>query len=233
MLSAAFLLVAVIDFALLIWALKLCNQYRTPALILATLPITLMWFDNLTIGLGSVIGEGNLLIGMNYVRFYSHFVLLPLTFIAIGSMARQVSFAWAQPKLVMATFCIIATFFMIDDVWRFQDKTLYPSCFADTLRYTTCITEHTACSPDVLPIGEAMPPIAPLTLTVMLIVFGVFMWLQRGWKWLVLGSVGTMLLFAMPYSKTGGIFSNVGEPIICGVIILTAAHIAQKYGKAS
>ena len=65
MLSTAFLLVAVIDFALLIWALKLCNQYRTPALILATLPITLMWFDNLTIGLGNMIGEGNLLIGMN------------------------------------------------------------------------------------------------------------------------------------------------------------------------
>ena len=231
MLSTAFLLVAVIDFALLIWALKLCNQYRTPALILATLPITLMWFDNLTIGLGSMIGEGNLLIGMNYIRFYSHYILLPFTFIAIGSMARQAGFAWAQPKWVMAIFCMLATFFMVDDVWRFQDKTFYPACFADTLRYTTHINEYTACSPDALPVGEAMPPIAPITLTVMMIVFGIFMWVQRGWKWLVLGSVGTMILFAIPYSQSGGIFSNVGEPIICGVIILTAAHIARKYGQ--
>ena len=78
-----------------------------------------------------------------------------------------------------------------------------------------------------------MPPIAPIILTVMMIIFGIFMWVQRGWKWLVLGSVGTMVFFAIPYSKTGGIFSNIGEPIICGVIILTAAHIAQKYGQSS
>ena len=233
MLSTAFLLVAVVDFALLIWALKLCNKYRTPALILATLPITLLWFDNLTIGLGSVIGEGNLLLGMNYVRFYSHFILLPMTFIAIGSMARQAGFAWAQPKWVMAIFCMIATFFIVDDIWRFQDKTFYPACFSDTLRYTTHINEYTACSPDTLLVGEAMPPIAPIILTVMMIIFGVFMWVQRGWKWLVLGSVGTMVFFAIPFSKTGGIFSNIGEPIICGVITLTAAHIAQKYGQTS
>ena len=233
MLSTTFLLVAAIDFALLIWALKLCKQYRTPALILATLPITLMWFDNLTIGLGSIIGEGNLLLGMNYVRFYSHFILLPMTFIAIGSMARQAGFTWAQPKWVMAIFCILATFFILDDIWRFQDKTFYPSCFADTLRYTTHINDYTACSPDALPVGEAMLPIAPITLTVMMIVFGIILWVQRGWKWLVLGSVGTMIFFAIPYSQTGGIFSNIGEPIICGVIILTAAHIAKKYGQAS
>ena len=48
-----------------------------------------------------------------------------------------------------------------------------------------------------------------------------------GYKWLFLGSVGALVFFAIPYSKTGGIFSNMGEPIIMAVILLAAAHITK------
>ncbi len=34
--------------------------------------------------------------------------------------------------------------------------------------------------------------------------------------------------FAVPFGPTGGIFGNIGEPIICAVIIATAAHIARR-----
>ncbi len=76
MFSIGYLLIAAVDFAVLIWALKLCRQYPSNALYLATMPLLLMWFDNLTIGLGSTLGEGGLLKGMNTVRFLAQYILL-------------------------------------------------------------------------------------------------------------------------------------------------------------
>ena len=231
MLSSAFLIIGVVDFALLIWALKLCARYRTNGLIFATIPLTLLWFDNLVIGIGGTLGQGDLLIGLNYVRFYAHYLALPMTFIAIGAMAREAQFEWAQKKWVMGVFCLVAVFFMVEDVVKFLAQDFYPSCFADTLRYTTRVTEYTACSPDAELVGKSVPPIAALTLTVFNIGFGILLWVKRGWKWLLLGAAGAMGFFAVPYASTGGIFSNTGEPIITGVIIATAAHIARRYKK--
>jgi hypothetical protein len=233
MLSAAFLLIAVIDFIILIWALKLCLRYRTNGLIFATIPLTLLWYDNFVIGIGGTLGQGELLIALNYVRFYAHYIGLPMTFIAIGAMAREAQFDWAQKKWVMATFCLIAVFFIVEDILKFRAEQFYPSCFADTLRYTTRVAEYTRCSPDAAIVGKAVPPIAPLVLTAFNIGFGMLMWVKRGWKWLALASTGALVFFAAPYSSTGGIFSNFGEPIITGVIVLTAAHIAKHYAAAS
>jgi hypothetical protein len=229
MLSAAFLAIAVVDFLILVWALRLCLRYRTNGLIFATIPLTLLWYDNFVIGIGSTLGQGDLLIGLNYVRFYAHYIGLPMTFIAIGAMAREAQFEWAQKKWVMGTFCLIAVFFIVEDILKFRAEQFYPSCWADTLRYTTRVAEYTRCSPDAEIVGNAVPPFAPIALTFFNIGFGILMWVKRGWKWLVLAAVGALGFFAVPYASTGGFFSNFGEPIICGVIILTAAHIAKTY----
>jgi hypothetical protein len=218
----------------LIWALRLCRKYSSTALYLATVPLTLLWFDNLTIGLGSTLGEGPLLKAMNTIRFLAHYIALPMTFIAIGAMARQVGFAWAKPKVVMGAFCLLATGFIVHDLWLFAGATFYPSCFADTLRYTTYIADYTACSSDA-PIGTGVriAPIPAISLSWMLIVFGIFLWARIGWKWLTLGTVAALAFFAVPYSVSGGIIGNVGEPIISVAILATAAHISRTAGKNS
>lgn len=228
MLSAGYLVIAVVDFAVLIWAARHCLRYRTNGLILASLPLTLLWYDNLVIGLGSTLGEGDLLMNLNTVRFLAHYIGLPMTFIAIGAMAREAGFPWARSKLVMGAFCTLAVYFMAHDLWLFSQSTFYPSCFADTLRYTTHIAEYTACGPDAqIGAGRFIPPVPAITLTNMLILFGAYLWYETGWKWLTVGSIGAMAFFAVPYAQTGGIFGNIGEPIISIVIIATAVHIAK------
>ena len=231
MFSALYLLVAIIDIAVLVWALRLYKQHPSKALMLATVPLYLMWFDNLTIGLGSTLGEGPLLLGMNTVRFLAHYILLPATFIAIGSMARQAGFKWAQPKIVMAAFCVLATYFMVHDLWRFYNATFYHSCFADTLRYTTHIAEYTVCSPeDIVGTGQRIAPVPAITLNNMLMVFGLYLWWKISYKWLFLGTLGATAFFAVPYSSTGGVVGNFGEPVISIVILMTAVHITKKFG---
>jgi len=231
MLSIAFLVVAVVDFGVLVWALRLYRQYPSTAQWLATAPLGLLWYDNVVIGIGGMLGEGELLIALNTVRFLGHYILLPFTIIAIGSMAKQAGFAWAQPKIVLAAFCSLATYFMLHDLWLFYNSTFYPSCFGDVLRYTTHISESTACGPDaVIGSGKSIPPIPAISLSVMMILFGGYLWFKIGYKWLFLGSLAALGFFAVPYGPTGGIFSNVGEPIISAVILLAAAHITKTYG---
>ena len=231
MFSAGYLAIAVIDFAVLIWALRLYRQWPSTAQWLATVPLGLMWFDNLTIGLGSTLGEGQPLLAMNTVRFLGHYILLPFTFIAIGSMAKQAGFEWAQPKFVMGAFCLLATYFMLDDLWRFYNATFYPSCFADTLRYTTHISEYTVCSPeDVVGTGQRIPPIPAITLSLMQISFGAYLWWKLGYKLLFIGSLLALGFFAVPFANTGGIVGNLGEPVITVVLLTTTAWITKQFG---
>ena len=230
MFSLGYLIIAVIDIAVLVWAIRLYKQYPSTALMLATMPLTLMWFDNLTIGLGSTLGEGSLLLGMNTVRFLAHYILLPLSIIAIGSMARQAGFKWAQPKIVMAAFCVLATYFMVHDLWRFYNATFYHSCFADTLRYTTHIAQYTVCSPDdIVGTGQRIAPVPAITLNNMMLVFGAYLWWKIGYKWLFLGVLASTAFFAVPFASTGGIVGNIGEPIISIVILMTAVHITKTF----
>ena len=58
MLSAAYLLIAIVDFGVLLWAARCYLRYRSNGLLFATLPLLLLWYDNVVIGIGSTLGEG-------------------------------------------------------------------------------------------------------------------------------------------------------------------------------
>ncbi len=227
MYSIGYFAIAIVDFAILVWAIGLCKRFPTPSVILCTIPLTLLWFDNLTVGLGGTLGDGQPLLAMNYVRFLAHYTLLPAAIIAIGSMARQAQFPIAQTKWFLAFFCIVATYFGAHDLYLFSQSSFYPSCFADTFRYTTHISEATACSPDAdIGAGFKILPFPAITLSFMTLILGVFLWWRRSWPWLFLGAIGALPLFAIPYASTGGIYGNVGEPIITGLSLATAAWLS-------
>jgi len=227
MFSAGYLVIAVVDLALLIWAIKLCRQFPTPSVILATVPLTLLWFDNLTVGLGSTLGEGQPLIAMNTVRFLAHYFLLPTAFICIGSMAKQADFAIARYKAFTGSLCVLAVYLMYLDVSMFLAADFYPSCFADTLRYTTHIAAHTACGPDAeIGAGVRILPIPAISMSLAMLVLGIALWIKLGWKWLFVGTLAALPLFGVPHETTGGIVGNAGEPIITAAILITAAWLS-------
>jgi len=229
MISTLYLAIAVVDFALLVWAIDQLRKYRTAGVFFAMLPLTLLWYDNFTVGIGRFIGEGDLLYGLNYIRFVGHYLGLPMSFIALGFMAREAGFTWAQPKIFLAAFFLLAAFFMVEDMWAFfNNLPLKASCAADTLRYSTKVLEAYQCGPDGFTGGTTVPPVAPILMTVMMIIFGIVLWAKLGWKWLALGSAGAMPFFGIMRDFGGGVIANIGEPIITGVIVLTAAYIAKR-----
>lgn len=234
LLSMAFLAVAVLDFVVLVWALRLYRQYPSQALWLATVPFGLLWYDNVVIAIGSTLGEGPLLIDLNTYRFLGHYVFLPFAIVAVAAIAREAGFRWAQPAAFMGGFAVLATYFILHDLFLFANSTLYPSCFADTLRYTTSIRDYTACGPEAaIGTGQAIPPVPALTLSALQILLGALLWWKTGFQWLFIGSVVVLGLFSIPYSTTGGIFGNLGEPIISGLLVYTAAWVTRNRSSAS
>ena len=232
MISNLYLAITVVDIAVLVWAVGQWRTYRSNGLFYAMLPLTLLWFDNFTVGIGRTLGEGDLLLAMNTVRFLGHYILLPMAFIALGAMARQAGYAWAQPKAVMTIFCLIATFFIVADLWSFFNNSLKPSCAMDTLRYSTRVLPEFQCGPDGFSGGTTVPPVAPILMSFMMVGFGILLWITRGYKWLALGSIGALPFFAIMPTYGGGVIANIGEPIISAAIVGAAAFIAKSAREA-
>lgn len=229
MLSIIFLVYAVVHIALWIWGWRLWARHGRPvALFVLLFANTLLFYDNLRIGLGRFIGEGELLRAMTVPAFAWHWTFLPLLVIAAGSVARLAGLAWARNKAVMGAFCVVAVLLAALDIPMIFTLELYPACLADTLRYTTTVTADVLCRPDdPLVQGENTPFVAIVTNLVVLAV-GIALWIQRSWPWLAAGS-GAMFVAAGAFGASHWSLpiANFGEVLITAGFLWTCVHFAR------
>jgi hypothetical protein len=203
-------------FVALYYSVKLWLLHRNAVTLLILIPLLFLWLDNFAIATGRFVGEGPLLTGMTYLRFYWHWQMLPLLIIVAGALARRADFAWAQPKWVMALFCIIAVFFMIEDVPYIWQVTFQPACYGDTFRYVVNVPADQIC-PGTTPLPKQVQPspLPAITVNVMLMVIGAMMWWKHKFVWL---APACLFMFfcalagplGLPHNQLIG---NFGEPI--------------------
>ena len=230
--SLAFLLFAVIHLIMWIWGWKAWARYGRPrGLFLVLFGGTLLWYDNFRIGIGRFIGEGELLKTMTVPAFAWHWTMLPLLVIAAGSIAKSSGVRWAQPKLVLGAFCLVASGLIALDVPYLFQIDLYPACVADTFRYSTRVSELQFCTADSVVVNGVGSPFVAITTNVIVLAVGIALWIQRGWPWMALGS-GAMFLAAgggpavAPYWSLP--IANFGEILITLGMITTAIHFARQ-----
>jgi hypothetical protein len=229
MLSALFLLFAVVHLAIWIWGWGAWARNGRPrALFLVLFGGTLLFYDNLRIGTGRFIGQGELLEAMSVPAFLWHWTMLPLLVIAAGIIARTAGLQWAQSRFAMGAFCLVATALIALDIPKIFDFDLYPVCLADTIRYSTNVGPDVLCSPDdpVISGGPGAALVAILTNVIVLFV-GIALWIQRGWPWLALGS-GAMFIAAGAFAQSYWSLpiANFGEILITLSLIATALRFA-------
>ncbi|MGI9330759.1 MAG: hypothetical protein ACR2QB_08555, partial [Gammaproteobacteria bacterium] len=196
MLSLLFLGFALIHFSIWCWGWGAWSRNGRPrGLFLVLFGGTLLWYDNFRIGIGRFIGEGEILAAMTVPAFAWHWTMLPLLVIAAGSIAKQSGLRWAQPKAVMGAFCVVASAFIALDVPNLFQIDLHLACVADTLRYTTRVSELQFCTPDAVVVNGVGSPLVAILTNVIVLGVGIALWIQRGWAWMALGS-GAMFLAA-------------------------------------
>jgi hypothetical protein len=233
MLSYVFLVFALVHLALLAWGWSRWQRLRSHGLAMTLLPMTGLWYDCAVIGLGRFIGEGDLLLALNLPRYWIHAVLGPLWIIAAGCFLREAGLPWARKAWVMGAFCVLATCFALHDGLALFDLRLFPACFDDTVRYAQSVAANAVCRPDGAVIKAGGPPVAPIVTTLVIIAAGVAIGRRLRWWWMAAGGVFMLLMAALPASRFGPAFSNLGEIGITLGMLATATWLAGGAGRAA
>jgi hypothetical protein len=231
MLSFIFLVYAAIHLGLWLWGWRLWSQTGRPtALFLVLFGGTLLFYDNLRIGIGRFVGPGDLLYALSVPAFAWHWSMLPLLVIAAGSVARLAGLGWARHKWVMGAFCVAAVALSAHDIPKIFSMDLRVGCLADTVRYTTSVTAAQVCPGGEQFQGAASPLVAIVTNVIVLGV-GIALWVQRRWPWLAVGSAA-MFVAAGAFARSPWSLSiaNFGEICVTLGFIATCVHFARTRG---
>ena len=209
MLTALYLILSVL-FVFLVWQVTQIKRNNYVWLLL--LVLAGLFYDTLIIGIGKFVGESNLLQTLNAGRFYVHALLTPTMMIFGFGVLRKAGVKWAQGKTAHIIVCIITTLLIglgaFSDILRLD---LHVKTVADTLRY---VNEG----------GMKGPPIPAILTIIFLIVAGISLWRNSGWKWLAIGAI---VMFIAAGAGIGDMFyiGNIGE-VILG---FTNAAAAKKF----
>jgi hypothetical protein len=229
--SYALLLLAVFNFALLIWAVRACR--RDPAnlaLMLQTVLLALLWFDAGTVAVGRWLGDGEPLLTMSRIRYTWFFLTMPLLLIASAALARQAGFAVARPRFVLPLLAAVAVLFMVRDVPMAWTADYHTACFADTLRHVFKVAAGEACRPEDAGLGGGgFSPAIPLVFASVTLV-GLALWLRRGWPWLGAAALLFMATTLVPASIVGPFLTYPADTLMTAAFLVTARKFPPRAG---
>ncbi len=161
MVTAVHVVYAAAHLALLAMAVRLLIRDRRWTLLLLSVSIAGLVYDNLVIGLGHLIGPGATLMGLNYPRFLIHAITTPLLGILGLDLVRNTTIEWAWSRRAAVSFWLL-TLSML--AWGFYNDvillTMEQVNFAETVRYANAAVKG--------------PPLPALTVMVLLDVLAGF-----------------------------------------------------------
>jgi hypothetical protein len=201
MLIAYFLAVAAIQIFLLFVLFRLWRSSRSTYTIFPLIVIAGIIYDNLIIGFGSFIGEGELLKALNVPRFAIHAFFTPMIMIFAFGVARRVGIGFAQSKGWHTAICVLALLMVFLGIYEELFKmNLVPIAEAGTLRYKN---------------QPSSPPIPAIVTIIVVMVLAIFVWVKTKKPWYFLGTLLMFILAPMAAKfiwagNLGEIFMNLG-----------------------
>lgn len=229
MFSIALLGLVIIDMALLAYAVRMWLQQRNnSALLMQTILLLLLWFDVLTVAIGGWTGDTELLRAMSRIRYVWFYLTMPLLLIAVGALARQANFAWAQPKWVMGLFCLIAVVLIVRDVPPALTVDYQTACFADTLRHVYRVPIGQACPGGEELVGSASSAIPIFIVFPAVTLMGILLWVRRGWPWLGVSALAFMGGSMIPSKFVGPFLTYPLDTLMTAAFVFAALRFPPK-----
>lgn len=206
MLSMLFLLMGCVHLVFVVLAMRLFWRNRSIYTAIAALVIFGLFYDNLIVGIGGLIGAGETLQQLNAWRFILHALVTPLLIMFAVATAHRLGIGWAQNRMSFAILGVLTVLLIglgvYEDIFNLSLK-LEPAW--DTLRYVNG--------------NSAGPPIPSIVTVLVMIVVGGFVW--RRHKFAVL-FIGAVLMFILAGAGASILWlSNVGEVLFAGAILWT------------
>jgi hypothetical protein len=214
--AIAYLLYALGQASLAIWAFRLLRKEHSAAALTLLLPPAAVVYDNLMIALGSYIGAGPLLQVLTVPRFAGHALITPIWIVTAVSFAlRAGAFTRRKRGLTLAAWIlygIMVVIGLLNEVVFYAGELVTEG---DVLYYTN--------------IGRLFTP-PPPSLTMLLVVLlcgAVVLWHTR-WPWMLLGSIPVLLSQALRTEAAAFVFINSGEVIMSASLVLTLVFLRKR-----
>jgi hypothetical protein len=213
MLTTIYLLCAISAFTL--GATGLRRFISAPSLALALiLPTGLaLPCDSVIIALGRLLGEGSLLVTLNWLRFLLHVLALPTLAVALALIARGAGVRWANHPAALPSAVLVGLATLIAGMFgELVGLQLAPQYRSDVLLYTHA---H--------PSG---PPPGAILVLVASLIYGGALGLRARWPWIALAALYTVLVQVVPDSGLRGALVNTGEVLLLAALLLAADRFA-------
>lgn len=208
--------------ALLVWGISLAVRHGwwTPAN-LPLLVLAALVYDNVVIGLGTTIGDGPLLEGLNLARFWIHAFVTPVLVAWALHTLRRAGFSWAQERWYqVVSIAAVVGLTVLECFTEIRGLEIVPNEEYGALSYTSAEP----------PSG---PPIMVLVVALVLIVVGAMLWKRQGWPWLLAGAVLMTIGSAVELPVDSGAATNAFELVLLVSIMATKAFQDRREGEGA
>lgn len=205
--------IALIEWVLISWGIRLWQQLSSLAMIVLPLLLLSTSYDNLILSIGNLIGEGELLESLSMLRFLLHYLIVPL-FIVIGvELAHRARAAWATTVVRVMSWVIAFGLAGIDITKNYIGLELEPNYFAGILRYTAA--------------NLSGPPIITIVVNLFMVLIGIGIWIRLKWPWLFVGTLIALIGNGISSSSpiVGTFTASISELLMAISLLLTEQQI--------
>lgn len=199
--------------ALLVWGVRLASRHGWwTAANLPLLMVAALVYDNVVLGLGSSIGHGPLLEGLNLGRYWIHAAITPTLVAWALHTLRRAGFSWAQARWYQVVSIGAALALTVVEYFlEVRGLHLVPKDEYGVLSYTSAEP----------PSG---PPLMVLVVAAVLVVAGAMVWRKQKWPWLFVGAVVMTIGSGIQLPLPSAAITNAFELALMVSILATKAH---------
>lgn len=188
---------------LLIWGIRLAKQYgwNTLSNVLLLVIVGLV-YDNAVLALGRFIGEGNVLEGLSYPRFYMHALFTPLLVLFSLSTLKRAGIQWAFKQWTGAIFYLITLSLIFYELFiEVRGLSLSANWEHGVLSYSNAE-------------ASSGVPLMVVMVSIVLIISSLFVWRKQKWIWFFVATIIMFLGNAFPISLPSAAITNAFELIL-------------------
>ncbi|HYO42119.1 MAG TPA: hypothetical protein VES19_02870 [Candidatus Limnocylindrales bacterium] len=171
-----------------------------------------VFWDNLVLAIGGLVGEGDLLLALSVPRFALHQLALPWIIYAGWSMAEQAGHAWARRPGARAVAIAVSALVMAAGIaTRLAGLTLEAEVLDGVLRYVA--------------VGVKGPPVVSIVSIGVVGVIGLAFWRRGGWPWITLAAAAVFIGESFPDEGVRRAIGSAVEVVFLLVLFITQRRI--------
>lgn len=197
---------------LLVWGARL--WLTTPRLSTALLLAVIfgVFYDNLILALGNVLGEGDLLRALSLPRFVLHQLVLPWLILAMVELAQQAGQGWVQPRRTFWVGVLLSALVMLAGIaTRLATLTLTPTVMDGVVRYVA--------------VGVSGPSIVSIVSIGFAGIVGLGFWRTNHWPWITVAVVLAFIGESIPDEAWRRAAGSAFKVVLMAVLLLTQQRI--------